>query len=756
MKKIIDSLYVLLAGMAICCTQAANAATFTATNVGNWTDPAVWAGGVAPGAVITNDTIVINSVVSMDIDVEFNGNNSLLNILSGAVLQGDIYNTKLTFSAGKLTGESNAYIDLHEVDILGNTLVTLPDLGDIYARYIRINTTSDLDITCNIEASDSIFFTAGHVNFLPGGKLYAGGTCIVLEGGSFGLNGGHAQQAQHIVWYRNINSLTSGPEIKECGPAHVILDLNDDNQVLTLGGDSRVIRFTQRKGGLDLNGKKLDWTGNYINTSTRNIRGNAASELNITLPANSPDWTSALKFETGTEALATLSVSAVGSVHLASHLDVNNTLKLKKGSFVLDGFSILAMGQNSEIIVDQGKLDDDLGVFDGTQTYNVTYTGANVSGSELLGTGLNNVTLNLPSATGVVELSNNATIHGNLDLNMGVLQMYSLKLTLNGGFTSTTNGYLNPDNFSVLNIDLATAPTDTIYFASEQNLLDTLNVTITDGSVVSMASSTSMNALNLHNGSVKIFDNIFSIGKITGATPEDYIMIDGEGQLLMELSSSTAYTTFPVGTPDNYTPVLLLQNSGPKSDYIVNVKPGVFAGGDTGINLADAHSVVNNTWNIISNGSDPNVELKLQWPASLEVNGFDRTDARLSRFTFDVWDHPTPTVAASIGGGMYELHRPAVTTLTTFAVVDGGSTLAVSENEFETFGMHPNPVESQLNISLDEAADIQLIDTYGKVLSTIHTATGKAQLNVASLPVGIYYVSAQVNGASMVQKLVKK
>ena len=71
----------------------------------------------------------------------------------------------------------------------------------------------------------------------------------------------------------------------------------------------------------------------------------------------------------------------------------------------------------------------------------------------------------------------------------------------------------------------------------------------------------------------------------------------------------------------------------------------------------------------------------------------------------------------------------------------------------------PNPVSDKVNIwieQLNATAEVKLFDIYGKLVMQKQTAQANTQLNMSSLPAGIYLVKILSNGTETVMKIVKE
>lgn len=758
MKKMIYSLNVFIAGIALMCVSTANAATYTAVASGNWTSAATW-GGTAPGNNLTFDNIVIPAgfTVTLNTDVEFNGG-ILFSMQVNGRLSSDA-NSDLVISGGSLTG--NGTLELGYLEVSG--LSTIGFTGDMNLDRFRNDISLNLNLGSHVNLSDTLFLTGGSLTLASGSNwTMETDAVIIVEGGSILLNGGivTGTNAYHVRYTGN--SLTSGIEATWAGMTNLTLDLADNSQVWSVGIDAVVNgEVKQMKGWIDLNGKDLTLKGNYNNTSGAGFRGDAASSLIISSGSN---WTSNLMFDAGSQDLDNLhlNMGETTTLNLTSNLNIHGDLMLEKGEIKIMNGSSLTMEDNANVIVNKGSLATDNGIFNGTNDYNVQYVGtASETGIEMSGAGLNDVTLDLDEEEGTVTMSGNYTIHGDLHLLTGTLDLNEKDLTLNGGFHADGTGWMSSDANSNLTINGNASWTDTLFFVEGENLLDQLTLNVTGNHHILLGSDLKVNDLILTKGSVLIYDNtliVASGGTITGADKDNYVMIDGNGELKMEMTAGGAFKTFPVGTMENYSPAMIQYNAGVTASFMVNVKEGVYAVGTYGANLSQTESVVDRTWKVSSSaGATSDIDMKVQWFGTEEKNGFDRTDARLAGFYNEHWDMSTMGSATTTSSGMYEMSRDGVSKMGLFALTDGQSALKVPENAALIAGVYPNPAEEILNIALDGAAQVELIDALGKTVSAIDAKeSGVISMDLVALPAGMYYVKATANGSFTTQKVVKK
>ena len=78
-------------------------------------------------------------------------------------------------------------------------------------------------------------------------------------------------------------------------------------------------------------------------------------------------------------------------------------------------------------------------------------------------------------------------------------------------------------------------------------------------------------------------------------------------------------------------------------------------------------------------------------------------------------------------------------------------------NENSTFiSLYPNPAREQVNVMLENDAQVSIYDMTGRMVSTMNMTAGQAQLNVSDLENGVYFVNVRyTNGATAMSKFVK-
>lgn len=75
----------------------------------------------------------------------------------------------------------------------------------------------------------------------------------------------------------------------------------------------------------------------------------------------------------------------------------------------------------------------------------------------------------------------------------------------------------------------------------------------------------------------------------------------------------------------------------------------------------------------------------------------------------------------------------------------------------EIVGMYPNPATSTLHIrTTNSMQDVVLYNAMGQVVLKTSPASNETDVNIADLPVGVYFVKVRVNGVDTFNKISKQ
>ncbi len=177
------------------------------------------------------------------------------------------------------------------------------------------------------------------------------------------------------------------------------------------------------------------------------------------------------------------------------------------------------------------------------------------------------------------------------------------------------------------------------------------------------------NTLTLSAGKLSL-DNyhltLANSATISGAGTNTYLIATGAGELKQQIAAMGS-KTFPVGTSAAYTPITIsLGLLSTTDEFNVRMLPAVYSNGTTGSQMNS--NSVNATWMVseaVNGGS--NATLTCQWPASLELTGFNRMFSRLAHYTSSAWDYGLLNIMAS-GVNPYTVSRSGFTSFSPFAV----------------------------------------------------------------------------------------
>lgn len=740
-----------------------HAATITATVSGNWSSSSTWSGG-SPGNSITTDNVVIPAGinVTMDMDIQVS---TLGSIAVSGSLTSTSSNSLTIGSLGSLTG--NGYMNMQYLEISSGG--TMSFSGAIMAHRF-VNSALALNLSSQVVIADTLHLKAGSISIGSGGNITMNGSSnIKIDGGSMTLGSGGVftnTNSYNLIYVGS--SKTTGIEFGGASVNNVWINLSGSNQTVTMGSGTLTVNgaIHHNSGMLALNGTTLIMKGDYMSTSGAMISGSSASNLMI---ETSSALSSSLVFDNSSTAGHSLNnmevnIASGGNANLASNLIIDGMLTLKKGHMQTMSNGTLTMAAGSTVMVDGGDITSNGGSFDGSAAYNVSYVGSSkMTGIELSGTGLNDVMVNMTNSSDSVYIAGNNTINGTLNLNNGSYAMHGHSLTIKGGLMSTMHGMLMGNSASDLMINTTGNLGDTLMFDQNHNHIHNFTINTGNGSNVMLGNSLMVENMTFTNGGVTIWDNDLSVnstGSISGASSTKYVMIKGNGSLMMNVNSSSPYVMFPIGTSTSYGAAYIQRNSGSAGMIGVSTHNGIYMMGTYGTDNATTQSVVNRTWDVHSSSS-VDLNLKFEWTSSMEVNSFNRNMAHISHYTNNAWDTYAATSATATGSSTYQISRNGITSLSPFSVVDNNATVGIEEQKADNMSVsiYPVPVENRLNFSVPntENFNVEVFDAVGnKVKSKAFTQDASVrQLDMSDLNSGVYFVKISTDKAQTTKRIVK-
>ncbi|HYD23115.1 MAG TPA: T9SS type A sorting domain-containing protein [Flavipsychrobacter sp.] len=457
----------------------------------------------------------------------------------------------------------------------------------------------------------------------------------------------------------------------------------------------------------------------------------------------------------------TLNLSS-GALTLTSDVSLDGTLTLTSGNLILNN-NDLTFEANSDIsAMGTGTINSSAG-----SNITINSTGG-FSGDLTFGTGnntVNNLSITLGSSSANVDLGSDININGTLTLGMGTLTLNNndLSFAVNGNVAVTGTGAIVSTSGSNISITSNNSFTGALNFSSTGNTVGTLTINMGNNtSSVNLGSDLNVSGtLNLTSGDLNVWDNNLMINAgatVNGGSDNSYVITVGGGQLTMNLAAN-ASQTFHVGTAMNYSPAMISANTGSvTSDISVSLSDTVYSSGTMGSDLTIDRSLVNATWFITSSASTGlDLDLQLMWNQSMEVNGFDRTQAYISHYMGGNWD-VMATSSATTSGNLYVLNRNNVTSLSPFVVADANSALSVNNtlaNAEAQTTVYPNPAADVVNFTAPgKVTGVTVYDVSGRKVKSV-PANGNS-FSVSELTPGYYNVQLTGKDFSAVQHFIKK
>jgi hypothetical protein len=369
----------------------------------------------------------------------------------------------------------------------------------------------------------------------------------------------------------------------------------------------------------------------------------------------------------------------------------------------------------------------------------------------------------IPSGVTVV-LDSNLVVEGALSLSGGELDLNGQNLTINGVITTTGSGCIIGNATSNISFN-GYGGAGNMVFTPRKQVINNLTINIGANSGVFLGSGLTVSGiLSLMNGYLGVGDNDLTIstkGNIEGGSSSSYIMTTGTGSLIMNVANSGVPYIFHVGTQNNYAPFAVTNNSATAGSFGVYAFEGLPAGGETVNGVSSSQPMVNTTWNLSSPTiSDANINVQAFWSASMQINGFNSSQAYISQYMAGWWSANTPSTAMVNTNGLYSLQLNNVTSLGQFAVfgympVSTGMAPISSTANFEVY---PNPVSDDLTIKNINGIDnvyVDIVDITGKVVNRYKMTDYTTNLSLSHLAAGNYFVKLHNEQINVVQPIIK-
>lgn len=410
---------------------------------------------------------------------------------------------------------------------------------------------------------------------------------------------------------------------------------------VTANTDFQVDHDFTNNGTIDATAGELRMTGNLPGNIGGSTNPSTIAQLNINKTWNVP-------------------------ITLGRNLTGITSLHIREGIFDAGGFTLTQDAVNlGELAIEDSAVlkigsTNTLPVFDAysldtLSTVDYAGTTQSIATNVIYG----NLTI---STAGVKTPGAALTMLHDLNLSNGTFTGGNFTHLLGGDWNMTSGTYTNTGTTIQLN------GLDSQYIFST-GPFSNLTVNKTSGPSLLAGNVTVNNSLAFTAGKLWLQNNNLTMGNsgaITGASATNYIVADGTGTLIQQVTNGGS-KVFPAGTALQYTPATVALTAGSVTDNIaVRILDNAYSNGDSGTPIAAG--AVDATWLISESVPGGSVAtLTVQWPGLLELPGFTRTATRLGHYTGGAWDYGPGDIAAT-GADPYSLTRNGITSFSPFAV----------------------------------------------------------------------------------------
>jgi hypothetical protein len=211
--------------------------------------------------------------------------------------------------------------------------------------------------------------------------------------------------------------------------------------------------------------------------------------------------------------------SSAQSIQLVATMLIHQTLTLAAGAMTVQSGGSLNFSDNATIVISGGQLLNNGGTALLTSSYNVVYSaGATVTGLELTGSGLTNVTVNIGTGN-TLTLSTDLTVKGLLSLSSGTLSLGIRDLHIKGDLAAGGSGNVSSTSASDIEINSGSGITGVLAFSGSSSV-DQLTVNSSASGQSRISGNLNVaGSLNIVSGILALNASNFTLsGNISSAT----------------------------------------------------------------------------------------------------------------------------------------------------------------------------------------------------------------------------------------------
>lgn len=664
----------------------------------------------------------------------------------------DISDVSLTLN-GSLSGSGKLIVN-------GGTDLTLnSNSGMIFPLALLGNVMGSL--TVNVGSTNSILLgsalTLTRSLNLQSGVLVLNGNNLTLRG-TVGAQGSGSLSSTSASNIAIITTQIINGSLRFSDNGAVVKNFTVD---VSEGNSFRINGKLNVTGTLELTSGILDFLGAHLSiggavSGSGALSADGTSNLTVTTPGGVQ---STLNFGTGTTTLnnLTIDVGSANAIAFTTDLVVKGMLQLQNGSDInvrdksltisgnLGGSGSIVVNENSGIVINAEN--------------------AITQALILKGESVGNFTLNVGTANRI-SVGSSLVVQKVLSLQSGTLVLNNNNLTVNGSVNATeANGQIAATATSDIQLNIAASPRTMLRFDANAHSLKNLSVNIAGGGSLLLGSAVDVQGiLDMKAGFVDVGSyqlNMGAMATIRGAGSAAYIITDGGGRVAINTGSgSTTEFSFPIGVTGKYFPASLTLSAGvPNSTIEVGVLPGVRAQGDTGVLISTTKPVVDATWNVRSQSiASADMDLKVQWAAAAEVNGFKNSTAYIARNNGTSWDTYAVNAATAEGNGMFSLKRTHISSSGSYAVFDGNPADVVDAMS-NGWDIYPNPASESISLRNINptmgTVKVEIVTMQGETLATQTLSAEATTLRLNAVSSGCYFLKIHDGHAVHIRKFVK-
>ncbi len=193
-------------------------------------------------------------------------------------------------------------------------------------------------------------------------------------------------------------------------------------------------------------------------------------------------------------------------IAFTSQVTVTDSLHLDDGTLTLNTGGNLTLNTNAKVVRNDGSLATSGGIFSSGGAYHVHYIGGSkTTGIEINSLNMQNADINLDDNTEVLTLGSDLMVHGNLQLNMGTLNVGANDLEIHGNMNIQGGAALTSTVASNIRIETANTLNSGLVFTSGSSVDELyIDYTGSSGSVQLKSSLAIAGQLHLHEGTLSI------------------------------------------------------------------------------------------------------------------------------------------------------------------------------------------------------------------------------------------------------------